>query len=82
MTAMRKKRIYVAPIVEVDYVISEGHLCVNTGLPNSDQNEWGGVVGKKNKWNTWDDGVDNVGTSAGTGNSPLELPSGGKLWGD
>lgn len=81
--AMKKKMIYTAPVVNIDHVHVEGYLLSDTGVNNSGRggHSW---TGKKHNWSDWDgdDDVENVGSSAGTGKSALELPSGGKLWDD
>lgn len=79
---MNTKKKYVAPCVGVidlgDEILQLEH---QSRMTESDQNDHS-VSGKKHKWSSWDDDVEDVGTTAGTGKSALELPSGGKLWED
>lgn len=79
---MKKKRIYVSPQLELNR-LADVELMENwqSGIIEKGQDDVS-ARGKKHQWNSWNDDVQDVGSSAGTGNSPLELPSGGKLWGD
>lgn len=80
---MEKKK-YIAPDLDVCNLTPENIMHWWTGVTNFGYDDESTTPGaKKRGWDTWENnGVNNVGTSAGTGNSPLELPSGGKLWGD